>query len=222
MVDFNLKNRRMFLIVGLVAIFSVFALLLRLLPMFGMGQVDILSMVGSDDPMFNLRQIEQILANFPGYAWFDPMTLFPTGENIYWGPLFPLIAAFCCLLTGATTRPEIIGTSLVVGPLMAAAMVALMYPVGKSFGDWKTGLLASGFTAIVSGQFFFRFLFGYLDHHIAEVLFSTLFCLVYISAIRQDKQLKIELRHFASYTKLLLLSFFAASRISSGFSRCPR
>jgi dolichyl-diphosphooligosaccharide--protein glycosyltransferase len=221
MVDFNLKNRRVYLIVGLITFFAVFALLLRLLPMFGMGHGDILSMVASDDPMYNLRQVEQILANFPGYAWFDPMTLFPTGSSIYWGPFFPTIVVVFCLLTGATTRPEIIGTALVVPPLMAAVIVALMYPVGKSFGDWKTGILASGFTAVVSGQFFFRSFFGYLDHHIAEVLFSTLFCLMYVYTIRPDKETKIELDDFGSYKKLLILSFFAGIAYLLGLFTMP-
>ena len=82
-VDFmehvDLKNRRTHLVIGLVALFSIFALWLRLLPMFNMGNTDVLIMVASDDPLYNLRQVEQILANFPNYAWYDPMSLFPTG-----------------------------------------------------------------------------------------------------------------------------------------------
>jgi len=221
MVEFNLKNRRLFLIVGLVAFFSVFALLLRLLPMFGMGNTDILSMVASDDPLYNLRQVEQILANFPNYAWFDPMTLYPTGSTIYWGPLFPVIGAAFCLLTGATTRPEIIGTALIIPPLMAAATVVIMYLVGRNFGDWKTGLLASGFTAVVGGQFFFRSFYGYYDHHIAEVLFSTLFCLVYIYAIYPDKGTRIDLKDFGSYKKILFLSVLAGIAYLLGLFTMP-
>jgi len=64
MVRFDLKNRRTQLIIGLVVLFSVFALWLRLIPMLTMGNTDILSMVASDDPLYNLRQVEQILANF--------------------------------------------------------------------------------------------------------------------------------------------------------------
>jgi len=100
----DLKNRRTQLIIGLVALFSIFALWLRLLPMLNMGNTDVLMMVASDDPLYNLRQVEQILANFPNYAWFEPMTLFPTGQPVPWGPLFPTIIAIICLITGATTR----------------------------------------------------------------------------------------------------------------------
>ena len=221
MLDLKNMNRQSYIVIGLVAFFSLFALLLRLLPMFGMGNTDILSMVASDDPLYNLRQVEQILAHFPAYAWFDPMTFYPLGSNIYWGPLFPAIGAFCCLLLGASTRPAIIGVALVIPPLMAAATVALMYPVGKSFGDWKTGLFAAGFTAVVSGQFFFRSLYGYYDHHIAEVLFSTLFCLLYVAAILRNKGTKIDLRDIAGYRELLLLSVAAGIGYLLGLFTMP-
>ncbi len=210
MVAFDLKNHRSYLIFGLVAFFSLFALWLRLLPMFAMGgNTDLLSMVASDDPLYNLRQTEQMLANNLQYAWFDPMTLYPFGSNIYWGPLFPMIIAFFCMIAGATTRPEIISIALLVGPILGAATVAVMYYVGKTCGDWKTGLLASGFTAIVSGQFFYRSFYGYIDHHIAEVLFSTLFCLFYMYALLSVKDKTTDLKNFATYKKTLLFSCLA-------------
>ena len=209
MVSLDLKNHRQYLIFGLVAAFSLFALWIRLIPLFTMGKTDVLMMVASDDPLYNLRQVEQILANFPNYAWFDPMTLYPTGSTIYWGPLFPTIIAACCLLTGASARPEIISLGLIIPPLMGMATVAIMYYVGKCCGDWKTGILASGFTAIVTGQFFYRSLYGYMDHHIAEVLFSTIFCLLYMYAILSERENKIDLKNFHTYKKTLLLSGLA-------------
>jgi dolichyl-diphosphooligosaccharide--protein glycosyltransferase len=205
----DLKNRRTQLIIGLVALFSIFALWLRLLPMINMGNTDVLMMVASDDPLYNLRQVEQILANFPNYAWFDPMTFFPTGMSVPWGPLFPTIIAVVALITGATTRPEIISTGLLIPPIMGMMIVAIMYFVGKICGDWKTGLLASGFTAVVSGQFFYRSFFGYMDHHIAEVLFSTIFCLLYMYTVFSEKDTKIDLKDISTYKKTLLLSGLA-------------
>jgi oligosaccharyl transferase (archaeosortase A-associated) len=209
MVLLNLKNRRTYVIIGLVTLFSFFALWLRLIPMFIMGNTDILMMVGSDDPLYNLRQVEQMLANNLTYAWFDPMTLYPSGSNIYWGPLFPMIIAISCMITGATTRPEIIGVGLVIPAIMAAAIVAIMYWVGKTCGDWKTGLLASGFTAIVTGQFFYRSLYGYMDHHIAEVLFSTLFCLFYMYTLHSEKGTTIDLKNINTYKKTVVFSALA-------------
>ena len=221
MVNLDFRNPRNYLITGLVVFVSLFALWLRLIPMFNMGNTDILDMVAMDDPLYNLRQVELIIANFPGYGWFEAMTHYPTGTNIYWGPLFPIIIAVCCLITGAATRPEIIGMGLLVPPFMAAAIVVLMYFIGRAFGDWKTGLLASGFTAVVSGQFFAVSWYGYIDHHIAEVLFSTLFCLLYSYAIVSEKDTKIDLRNFASCRKILFLSFLAGAGYLLGLFVMP-
>jgi dolichyl-phosphooligosaccharide-protein glycotransferase len=221
MISIDFKSRRFYFILGLISFFSLFALWLRLLPMLTMGNTDVLMLVASDDPLYNLRQVEQILANFPNYGWFDAMTQFPNGTSIYWGPLFPTIIAICCLITGAATRTEIISVGLVIPPLMAAATVAIMYFVGKTCGDWKTGILASGFTAIITGQFFYRSLYGYMDHHIAEVLFSTLFCLFYMYAILSEKGTKIELKNPSSYKSLLLISALAGIAYLLGLFTMP-
>lgn len=216
------KKYKIGLIFGLVAFFTLFALWLRLLPMFATSPgTDLLTMVAPDDPLYNLRQAEMMLENNLQYAWFDPMTLYPFGSNIYWGPLFPMIIALFCMITGATTRPEIIGIALLVGPLLGAATVALMYFVGKTCGDWKTGILASGFLAIVTGQFYYRSFFGYIDHHIAEVFFSTLFCLAYMYALLSVKDMKIDLKDIASYKKTIFLSCLAGGAYLLGLFVMP-
>lgn len=221
MISLDLKNRLTWLVIACVTFFSLFALWLRLLPMFNMGNADILSLVGSDDPLYNLRQVEFLLANNLNYQWFDPMTLYPSGSEIYWGPLFPLIIAMGCLISGAATRPEIIGVLLLVPPLMGAATVAIMYYVGKLCGDWKTGLLASGFAAVVTGQFFYRSTYGYADHHIAEVLFSTIFCLFYMHAILSEKDTKIDLKRFSTYKTAFLISLIAGMAYLLGLFVMP-
>ena len=221
MVQFDLYNRRNWLIAGLVAFFVIFAVWLRLLPMLSMGHTDVLSMVGSDDPLYNLRQVEQLLANHFTYTWFDPMTQYPVGSTVYWGPLFIYISGFACWIAGATTRPEIISICLLVPVAMAAVTVVLMYFVGKICGDWKTGLLAAGFTAVVSGQFFYRSLYGYFDHHIGEVLFSTLFCLVYLYILVSEKDTKIDLKNFATWRRTALLSVLAGIAYLLGLFLMP-
>jgi len=221
MIPAYFRNSRNLIIAALVAVFAVFAFWLRIIPMLLMGNTDIILMMGSDDPLYNLRQVEVILANFPGYAWFDPMSNYPVGTSIYWGPLFPGIISVCCLIVGATTRPEIIATGLLVPPLMAAGLVVMMYFVGKSFGTWKTGLLASGFSAVVSGQYLAVSLYGYMDHHIAEVFFSTLFCLLYCYALLSARDIKIDLKTCATYKKIAFFSAIAGIGYLLGLFTMP-
>jgi dolichyl-diphosphooligosaccharide--protein glycosyltransferase len=215
------KNYRKYVIAALVVVFALFALWIRLLPMSNMGNAGVLDMPAMDDPMYNLRQVEVMLAQFPGYAWFEPMTLYPTGTTIYWGPLFPTIIAVFCLLTGAATRPEIASVALLVPPFMAAATVVVMYYAGRVFGDWKTGLLASGFTAVICGQFLSVSFYGYIDHHIAEVLFSTIFCLVYGYALLSEKDRKIDVSDPGSYRRTAVLSVICGLAYVAGLLVMP-
>jgi dolichyl-diphosphooligosaccharide--protein glycosyltransferase len=48
-----------------------------------------------------------------------------------------------------------------------------------------------------------------MDHHIAEVLFSTIFCLLYMYVVFSEKDTKIDLKNINSYKKTLLLSGLA-------------
>jgi oligosaccharyl transferase (archaeosortase A-associated) len=123
-------------------------------------------------------------ANFPHYNWFDPMTAYPEGKVIDWGPLFPFITSGFVLLAGAgATRYEMITTASFVPPLMATLMVPLVFFIARRLCDWKAGLIAAGMIAIIPGGYLLRTSFGFVDHHAAEVLFSSLFCLVYILAL---------------------------------------
>jgi len=202
----GLKNQKTLFIIGIVIIATLFSLWLRLLPMFNLGLTDILSVVGSDDPLYNLRQVEQIIANFPAYNWYDAMSLYPYGSAIYWGSLFPTIIATLCILVGAHTRPEIISVGLLVPPIMGALLVPVMYFIGKVCGDWKTGILSAIFTAVVTGQFYYRSFYGYMDHHIAEVFFATIFCLFYIYALTSTKDIEINLKKITEHKKPLLIT----------------
>ena len=209
------------IVIALVALFGVLAFLIRMLPAAQIGSQDILTFVGSDDPIYNLRQVELMLANFPTYAWWEPMTQFPYGTDLYWGPLTTYVAAVLCLLTGATTRPEIIYTSLAVPPLMAAVMVPVVYLIGHRVSDWKGGLVAAGLVAIISGQYFYRSLFGYFDHHMTEALVAAVFCLVYIWAIRHAFDTGVSLSDRSSLKRPALLAVAAGVAYFIGLVAMP-
>ncbi len=171
------------LVIGVILlILTIFSFIIRTLPAYA-GTADVVSLVGMDDPLYHLRLVEQMLPNFPDYPWFDPMTYYPAGQPMHWGPLFSIISVIACILAGASTRPEIITVSLFVAPLMAALLVPVIYLLVAKISDWKAGLIAAFFISFMPGQIFFRSFYGYFDHHIAEVLFSTLFCLCYMYAM---------------------------------------
>ena len=192
----SLTNQtRKILILSSLLIFFAVSLWLRLLPMETIVSEDFVNLLGND-PWYNLRQIEVTVQHFPGYAWFDPMTEFPIGNIVHWGPLFVQICSLLALLFGANARPEIMYIASWVPPIMGACLVPVIFLVGRSIADDLTGIIGAGLVAIVSGQFFYRSLFGFVDHHIGETLFSTIFCLLYIGALVSLKHSRVDLRTF--------------------------
>ena len=169
--------------VGIILlVFMAVALVLRLIPALFVKDSGFLYTYDTDG-WYTLRQIEVMVHQFPQYNWFDPMTAFPTGKFIDWGPLYPFIAAVLCLITGATFQAAIVSAAGWVSPIMAALMVPVVYYVGKTIRDWQTGIVAAGLVAVVSYHYFFLSWYGLISHHIAEVFISTIFLLLYISAI---------------------------------------
>ncbi len=199
------KNGLRYSFIGVCLLaFSYLTFWLRTLPISRIVSDNWVNLLGND-PWFSLRQIEQMALGFPAYSWFDPTTAFPFGEAIYWGPLFGLCATLLVILAGASTRPEIMYVASFLPPLMAVAMVPVMYGIGAKLVDWKTGLVSAGFIAIVGGQYAYRSLFGFVDHHIAETLFSTLFCLCFIIALLKLKESGVSLTDLQSLKNPVLI-----------------
>ena len=188
------------LILAAILIFMGIALILRMIPAFFIQDPGFLYIFDTDS-WYSMRQVEVMVNNFPQYNWFDPMTAFPTGKIIDWGPLYPFFAATLCLITGATSRSAIIFTAGWIAPLMAMMMVPVMFQLGKIAGDWKTGIIAAGLISVVSVQYFSLSSYGWVDHHIGEVLFSTLFLLGYIATVSYVKSHPVDLK----VTKSVLL-----------------
>ncbi|QSZ67278.1 oligosaccharyl transferase, archaeosortase A system-associated [Methanofollis aquaemaris] len=203
-----LSKKRNYIVIGLVALFTVLALWVRLIPMAGLtasGEVNLLG----NDAWYNFRQVELLVANGLAYAWFDPMTLYPTGDTIHWGPLFTTIAAVFTILTGASTPPEMAVAASMIPAFMGAAMVPLVYLIGRRLADWKSGLFAAAFMAFVGGAYFYRSIFGFLDHHIAETLFATIFALAYIVAISKGREQSVDLRSVETLKRPAILGAVA-------------
>ena len=193
----NDRRYRYGILGGSVLILTVLAFWIRALPFPDLAGTG--NMIAGPDAWYNLRLIEVALANNFGYIHFEPMTLYPTGQDIVWGPLFTWIATAAVSLAGAGTRPEIIDAAGWIPALLGAVMVPVMYWFGSRIGNWKTGLVSALFIAVIGGQYLSRSLYGHLDHHIAETLFSTLFCLLYLAALYALTEHEID---FKKYTTL--------------------
>jgi len=217
----KMKDKRIIPVAAILFVLFLVTLYIRVLPLLNLGSADILNIVAMDDPMYNLRQTELMLAHFPRYAWFEAMTLFPTGQTVPWGPLFIWLSSAMCLVAGASTRPEIIGVALWLPPTLGALMVPAMFVLVRKAWNWKAGILAAALIAVIGGQFFFRSLAGYLDHHIAEVFFSTVFGIAYIYALTHARNSPIDWKDIGSLKMPALVSGIAGFAYVLGFLVMP-
>ena len=221
MAHVDLDKYRPYIIIGVIVLLTLLPLWVRgFIPAADMVTPDGVNLLGND-PWYNVRQVEQTVANFPGYAWFDAMTLYPSGDVVYWGPLFIQIISALCVLVGATTRPEIMVVASWVPPLMGAAMVPVTYLLAKRLTNWKTGLIAAGLIAVVSGSFAHRSLFAFVDHHIAETLFSTIFVLAYVVALLASRDISLSRRSSEVLKMPAITAAFAGVAYLIGFFNMP-
>ncbi len=221
MAHVDLSKYRPYIVIGFVILFTLLVIWMRgFVPAADMVTPEGVNLLGVD-PWYNLRQIEQVVADFPNYAWFDAMTLYPTGDVIYWGPLFIQIISALCILAGAATRPEIMVVASWVPPLMGAAMVPVTYLLARKIADWKTGIIAAGLIAVISGTYAYRSIFSFVDHHITETLFSAIFVLVYIVALLAARDRPLSPRNFETLKIPAALSALAGVAYLLGYFNMP-
>lgn len=181
----NIKQKESAIILVIILIFALFGFWLRLLSMEQLTS-GLVPKVIFMDSWYNMRLIEVIVSNFPSYPWFDPMNGFPIGKDNDWGPLYPMLSAVIAVLTGAVSRNDIITVASWIPPIFSLTMIPMLYVIGKTVVDKKTGVISACLISIIAGEYLYRSFYGYIDHHFFEVIFSTAFILFYLFVIRES------------------------------------
>lgn len=206
-----IKQKQTALIIAVIIIFAIFGLWLRLLPMEHLTSGPVQKVIFMD-PWYSMRQIEVIASNLPNYPWFDPMNGYPTGKLIDWGPLYSTFSAFIAVLFGAHNRNEMMTVVSWIPPLLSLIMIPILYHIGTTVYDKKTGVIAACLISVIAGEYLYRSFFGYLDHHLMEVLFSTAFILFYIWIINiiqsEKEQVPWRSPHLIIYSALAGLMYY--------------
>jgi dolichyl-diphosphooligosaccharide--protein glycosyltransferase len=144
----------------------------------------------SNDPLYHMRMVEVLLHNYPQGMFYNPLTNYPHGAFIHFGPLFDHMIAITALVIGlGNPSTELLNTIGAYFPtVLGALLVFPMYFLGKYLKDRKTGVIAAILISITPGQFLNRSMIIFTDHHVAEALFSTLFILFFMLAMIQAKK----------------------------------
>jgi dolichyl-diphosphooligosaccharide--protein glycosyltransferase len=121
--------------------------------------------------------------------WFDPMTNFPNGTSLHFGPFLSWAITILSYIFGLGSPS--MHTVEVVGAFMPAILGALVvipvYFIGRELGGKSCGLISALIAAVLPGQYFSRTALGFTDHHAAEILLSTLTMMFLLLALGSSK-----------------------------------
>jgi oligosaccharyl transferase (archaeosortase A-associated) len=149
------------------------------------------------DAYYYMRNIEVLVHNFPHYNTFDPYMLYPGGGGGLARPFFAgLISAIILIVRGAASNLHSMEVVAAYMPaILGALMVIPVYFIGKELFNRWAGVISAALIAILPGEFMHRSLLGFTDHHVAEVLFSTVCILFLIMAIKRARERDISFDH---------------------------
>ena len=96
-------------------------------------------------------------------------------------------------------------------------MVPVTYLLARKIAD-KDRSHSGRSIAVISGTYAYRSIFSFVDHHIAETLFSTIFVLVCIVALLAARDRSFSLKDFETLKTPAMLSALAGIATSSAFN----
>ncbi|HPJ30197.1 MAG TPA: oligosaccharyl transferase, archaeosortase A system-associated [Methanothrix sp.] len=167
---------------GVVFLFSLYLRVYR--PMSRIFVGDSVFFDGND-PWYHMMLAKSTILNHQR-PWFDPMTYFPGGTEITYGPFnswaIAILSYIADLGTPSMHTAEVVGA--VFPALIGALLVFPVYFIGRELGGRTAGFMAAVMITVLPGQLLSRSILGFTDHHAAEVLLSTTAMLFFMLAVR--------------------------------------
>jgi oligosaccharyl transferase (archaeosortase A-associated) len=152
------------------------------------------------DAYYYIRNIENLVHHFPHFNTFDPYALFPGGGGGLLRPFFAWLVSAVILVVsrGIPTLHTIEAVGAYMPAILGTLTLIPVYFIGKELFNRWVGVISAALAAILPGEFLNRSLLGFTDHHVAEVLFSTVCILFLIMAIKRAREREISFSHILS------------------------
>lgn len=128
------------------------------------------------DAWYHYRVVENLLSHFPWRITFDPYAVYPGGQDPRFGGLYDLgVAGVAWLLGGGSPSDELAKSVTAWSPVVLAACVpAAVFVLARQLFSAGPAIAAAWMIAMLPGNWLKVSRLGFADHHVAEVLFSTL------------------------------------------------
>lgn len=163
------------------------------------------------DPWYHARLQAALAENFPLPVARDPYAVYPGGQHIPVAPLFDGLIVATALIAGggSISQQGLESVAIWIPPLMAFVTLWLVYLIGRRLLDPLAAALAVLLLAVVPREFLLHTLLGAIDHHAAEVMFSTAVLWALVALLQASFHRKAALRHVA-VPGVLLAAYLAS------------
>jgi len=149
------------------------------------------------DPWYHMRLVENLVQHFPHRIYFDAYTYYPHGAVIPWMPFYDwLIGGAAWIIGLGYPSPHTVEAVGAFTPAVLGALTVIpVYFIGKELFNRWVGVLSAAILVVLPSEFLSRSLLGFTDHHVAEVLFSTVTILFLIMAVKRAREREISFSH---------------------------
>ena len=157
---------------------------------------DWIKLTGVDAYHF-MRQVDNLVHNFPHLMSFDPYMYYPGG---YW---LGSLNLFVYLLGGITwlvglgspTQHTIDIVGVYFPAILGALTVIPVYFIGKALFNRWAGIIAAGLVVLLPGEFLGKSSLGFTDRHVLETLLTVVTMLFLILAVKSARQKELTFAH---------------------------
>ena len=168
------QNSDLYLYAGLILAALLSFYLRAIIPLNSVFSGSKVIFSSESDAWYHMMLAKGVVINWQR-LWFDPMTNFPHGTPLHFGPFLSwAIAIFSGIFGLGHPSMHLVES---VGAFMPAVLGALLvfpvYFIGKELGGKSCGFISAMIIAVLPGQIYIRTTLGFTDHHGAEILFST-------------------------------------------------
>ena len=205
------------LVTGIIlALFIGVALYLRVaLPFDQVFVGDWIKLTGADAYHF-MRQVDNLVHNFPHLMSFDPYGGHPHGTSLGGLNLFVYLLGGITWLVGlgSPTQHTIDIVGVYFPAILGALIVIPVYFIGKALFNRWAGVIAAGLVVLLPGEFLGKSSLGFTDRHVLETVLTVVTMLFLILAVKSARQNQLTFAHlkqrdWAIVTKPLIYSLLA-------------
>ena len=154
----------------------------------------------TDDAWYHMRLVENMLQHFPHRIYFEAYTYYPHGTVVPWPPFYDWLMAGAAWIIGlGHPSQHLVETVVAFTPAVLGALTFIpVYFIGKELFNRWVGVISAAILVVLPSEFLSRSLLGFTDHHVAEVLFSSVIILFLIMAVKRAREREISFSHLVN------------------------